>query len=157
MNLSEGAPWWLTIVLTFSGAGVAHFLTAYRDRARESGDWIERWRAEAKSLIKEIANAATSHYLDQDAVGRTGISAALIINDLKRLQGCLRETECENSSDTKRTVDALRHFTDTITGPDDFQDELRSMRPGGSEIFRMIRDAEAELLESVRISRRRRE
>lgn len=155
MNLSEGAPWWLTITLAVASAAATHWLTTCRERKRENGEWLHRWHTDAKELVGKISNAASAHYLDQDSVVRTGISAALIINDLKRLQACLREAECKNGSDAKRTADAYRCFLDIITGQDDFQDEQRDRRPSTSEISRMIRDAEEVLLEALRAPRRR--
>ncbi|QNN46531.1 hypothetical protein H9L17_15440 [Thermomonas brevis] len=154
---AAGAPWWLTICLPILTAVIAHHLTLHRERQKSGRDWQQRWLDDAKKLISKISDSAVSHYVDSGAIVKTPVSASLIISDIKRLGGLLREASCLDPSHAKLTFDALAAFNDSITAPDDFQDASRQVRDPNDGLCTRIQECEQALLVVIQKPRKKRD
>jgi hypothetical protein len=156
MAASQGAPWWLTILLPILTAATTHFLTLHRERQKTGREWNQRWFDDSKKLISKVSDNAIQHYVDAAAFGKTPVSASLIISDIKRIGSLLREATCLESSDSKLTFDAFNAFKDAITEPHDFQDPQRQARVSDDGLLVRIRECEDALIASLSKPRRRR-
>ncbi len=154
MAATSGAPWWLTISLPILASIATHFLTVWRERSKSQNEWWSEWQANTKALVEKISDSATKHYIDNDSIAKTEVSAALIINDIRRLRSLVATARCVSDSDAKRTADALRFFDDSITLQEDFQNPARVARHAGSPIIGSIGKAEESLLDALRARRK---
>lgn len=140
MATASGAPWWLTILLPILAAIASHFLTLLREWSKARNEWFARWLDEVRASVHKISNDALTHYVAEDAISKTPVSAALIVSEIRRLSQRISGTQCINSGDAKRTADALRNFNNAITLQEDFQDPQRSCRVATSPLITAIRD-----------------
>jgi len=154
MAATSGAPWWLTISLPILASIATHFLTVWRERSKSQNEWCLRWQADTRTLVEKISDSATRHYIDKDSIAKTEVSAALIINDIRRLRSLVATACCVLGSDAKRTSDALRFFDDAITLQEDFQNPARVVRNASSPIIGSIGKAEEALLDALRSRRK---
>jgi hypothetical protein len=157
MGSSQGAPWWLTIFLPIVTAAITHYLTLNRERQKTGRDWHQKWLDDSKKLISKVSDSAVQHYVDNSSLAKTSVSASLIISDIKRIGGLLRESTCLNATDSKSTFDALRDFNNAITSPDDFQDSQREIRGPDDILLARIRECEHVLIGFLNKPRKRKE
>lgn len=149
----SSTPWWVTGILMVLAACVAHLLTTRRDGQKVDREWVDRWEKSFADQARKITDAALKHYISADSIQNTPVSAALLLNELKRLQAMLAETIAITSTDSFKTQKAFRYFHDCISLEVDFQDPGRAIRIPNDSLISRIQAAEAELLSETRQTR----
>lgn len=146
-------PWWATALLMLAASALTHFLTGRRERAKARKEQLDRWREDALSLLRQISDDSTTHYLSKDSIANTVTSSALIVGNLKRLQNCLSETVALNTSDSQATARAFRSLNDCISGEPDFQNPRRARRKKDDPIVSRIQQFESDLTVAIKSPR----
>lgn len=131
-------------LLTLGLVVLTHILTTIRERRKAQNDAIRIWREEVTEIVRHIVDESTKHYTTLEAKKNTSSSAAIILNELKRLGHKLRRASFRSNRNDGESC--FRYLKFTITSSDDFQDAKRRLRTADDPILANIRDAEEQLL-----------
>lgn len=149
-----GTPLWLTLLLQAATLFATHRFTAKREKDRRSDDRLKDWRKEQEALLREVVDLSMVHYLDPSSLPGTTVSAARIVDKLRRFRSRLGHFATVDMSDAPKANSLYIELHGLITGSEDFQRSDRSVRNLDDDFLESIRECEEALLRNLAKPRR---
>lgn len=146
---SAGTPLWLTLLLQVGTVVVTHHLAARRESSKARKDELKEWKKEHVDLLRECVDAAVTHYVDPAALAGTAVSAARILDTLRRFRLNLNKYRGEDESVCASAASLYVRFHGAITGADDFDLATRDIRSLDDPLLNTIRELESSLRKNL--------
>lgn len=149
-----GTPLWLTLALQAATLAGTHFLTRSRERTKRQDDVLREWRKSQQDLLRDCVDLARDHYVNPAMVAGTPVSAAKIMDRLRRFRARFGDVDVVDSEDMAEANRLYVQLNNLITGPVDFQDAARQPRQFNDELFDRIASCEDALVRNMKKARK---
>ena len=149
-----GTPLWLTLFLQVVTVAGTHFFARSREKNKRQDDILREWRKSQQQLLSDCVDFARDHYVNPAMIAGTAVSAAKIMDRLRRFRAQFGDVLVVDPTDSAEANRLFIQLNDLITGPEDFQDPGRGPRALGDPIFDSIRGCEEAISRNLKKPRK---